>query len=144
MAPEQLTEVEISRMRQILAQHDSQSKPMTTIDLNNPPKQPYRFQKFPMMIYDLENSQPAHEIERNRPNGLGFETVHIAAKVVSMVVQNEEQLKNALEAGWTEQAPAFGEEPEYALSAKLQNEAERVQSQIDSVKRGPGRPRKEV
>lgn len=40
-------------MRQIVQMNDAQRKPMQTIDLNNPPKEPYRFQKFPMIVYDL-------------------------------------------------------------------------------------------
>ena len=140
MASEQLTEVEISRMRQILAQHDSEHKPMQTIDLNNPPRVPYKYQKFPMMLYDLVNSHPARDEEQPRRNGPGFDTIHIPAKVITLLVNSETQLKKAIEEGWSDQAPNFSEEQEFPLSAKYQNEASRVQEQIDATKRRAGRP----
>jgi hypothetical protein len=54
-----LTETEIARMRQLVLEHDSQAKKATIHDLNNPPKEQYRFQKFPMVVYDHQSSSPA-------------------------------------------------------------------------------------
>ena len=68
---------EVERMRQIVQMHDAQRKPMQTIDLNNPPKEPYRFQKFSMIVYDL--SQPS-----------------------TLIVRSEE-LQAALADGWSQQ-----------------------------------------
>lgn len=142
MPAQQLSESEVMHMRQILAQHDSQHKPMTTTDLNNPPKEQYRFQKFPMMVYDLNNSYPSRDEQRPKSNSLGFETVHVPAKVLAKVIHSDEELQYVLANGWSEQAPAFNEEREEPLSAKYQNEASRVDAVIEEQrKRGPGRPR---
>lgn len=116
--PQELSYEEISRMRQILAQHDSERKPMQTIDLNNPLREPYHFQAFPKMVYDLENSKPEH--------------------LVTLTVRNKAELDSAVSYGWSETAPAFGDSPEDELSPKFQAEAERVQEQIEQVRRKPG------
>ena len=144
MAPE-LTAEEIERMRQIVARHDSEHRPIQTFDLNNPPRQSYRFQKFPMMIYDHENSYPAHDEERTVIRGSlpVQEIFHVPAKLVSKIVHNQRELDQALEDGWSEQAPEFREEErEEPLSARYQAEADRIQSELERVnpKRGRGRP----
>jgi hypothetical protein len=144
MPTQQLSEQEVAHMRQILAQHDSEHKPMQVFDLNNPPKEQYHFQKFPMMLYDHANSHPAYDEERPSRVGMGTDTFHVPAKVITLVVETEEQLQRALGDGWSEEAPEFRETPNEHLSAKLAAEAEKVQEQIDARRRGPGRPRKEV
>jgi hypothetical protein len=75
---------------------------------------------------------------------MGTDTFHVPAKVITLVVETEEQLQRALGDGWSEEAPEFREMPNEHLSAKLAAEAEKVQEQIDARRRGPGRPRKEV
>ena len=144
MTASQLTETEVAHMRQLLAQHDNGHKPMTTTDLNNPPKEQYRFQKFPMMVYDLSKSYPSYEKDEPRRNGMGIESVHYPAKVVSRTVHSEDELQHFLGEGWSEQAPIYTEEREEPLSAKYANEASRVDAQIEEqrAKRGPGRPAK--
>jgi len=138
MTTQQLSETEIARMRQILLQHDSEAKKATIHDLNNPPKESYRFQKFPMALYDHQNSQPARDEDQPNRNGAGFVTVHIAARVVSMLVNSEEELQDALSSGWSQEAPEFREEREEPLSPKYQNEAARADSQLEEGrKRGP-------
>lgn len=117
---QELSHAELERMRQIVQQHDAQSKPMKTIDLNNPPKEPYIFQKFPKMVYDLEASTPGH--------------------VVTRVVRSEDELADALADGFSKEAPTYGAMPEEELSPKYQAEADRVQEQIEATRRG--RPRK--
>lgn len=143
MSTPQLSEIEIQRMRAILAQHDSEHKPIVTLDLNNPPRVAYRFQKFPMMVYDHANSYPAHDEEQQRKDGRGFEMVHIPARVLTSTVHSEDQLRAALADGWQEEAPNFSEEPENNLSAGLQAEANRVQQQIEETRRKAGRPTNE-
>jgi hypothetical protein len=118
---QELSFEEVNRMRQIVANFDGQRKPMQTIDLNNPPKEAYKYQKFPMMVYDLSHSTPQ--------------------KIVHMLVGSDEELNTALAHGWSEQAPAFSEEREEPLSAQYQAEAERVQDQINEAKAKRGRPR---
>ena len=124
-----LSASEIERMRHIIAQHDSETKKATIHDLNNPPKEPYKFQKFPMMVYDLEHSHPAQDVKQPKVNGMGTEVVHIPAKVVSQVVRSEEQLRAALAGGWSEEAPVFTEEREEPLKVAYASEA----GQIDAV-----------
>jgi hypothetical protein len=135
--PMNISESEIARMREILAQHDGQHLPMTTMDLNNPARKPYRFEKFPMAVYDHTNSYTGYEEERMTPAGR-FETVHVAAKIVSRIVRSEQELAGALADGWSEQAPEFREEREEPLSARYANEAGRIDEALE--KRKPGRP----
>lgn len=141
MSSKKMTDQEAARLRQLLSEHDSGQKPLTTIDLNNPPKQPYGFQKFPKMLYDHAASDPAHEEERLGKNG-AVETIHIKAKMVTVLVHSEEQLAEALANGWSETAPEYREDREEPLSAHYENEAARIDSQIASTRRGPGRPSK--
>lgn len=121
MQNQPLSAEEIQHMRQILAQHDAESKPVQTFDLNNPPRQPYVFQKFPMMVYATD--------------GEGH-----------LVVSSEAELSAALKQGFTRTAPAQSEVALPQLSASLQAEADRVQEQLEAnrraaaVRRGPGRP----
>lgn len=119
---QELSHAELARMRQIVEQHDAQRQPIRTIDLNNPPKEAYTHQKFPKMVYDLENSTPGH--------------------IVSAVVRDEEELAKAIAAGYSKEAPAFGNSPDDTLSPKYLAEANHVQQQIEETrKRGPGRPK---
>lgn len=121
MQNQPLSAEEIQHMRQILAQHDAESKPVQTFDLNNPPRQTYVFQKFPMMVYATD--------------GEGH-----------LVVSSEAELSAALKQGFTRTAPAQSEVALPKLSASLQAEADRVQEQLEAnrraaaVRRGPGRP----
>lgn len=117
---QELSFEEVTRMRQIVAQFDAARKPMTTVDLNNPPREPYKYQAFPKMVYDLNRSQPGH--------------------LITLTVRSQAELASALEDGWNETAPAFGDEPEESLSPKYQAEAEQVQAQIEDLKRKRGRP----
>lgn len=62
----QLSEEEIERMRDIVAQHDSQNKGgMKEFDLNNPPKLPYVYQPYPCIMYHhgKRKTQKAHSAE---------------------------------------------------------------------------------
>jgi len=106
----QFTPEEVERMRKIVMENDQQ-KPVETIDLNNPKPKPYRFQKFPKMIYSTQG--PGH-----------------------LTVVSEEDLQEALESGeWTEEAPSEIEQPEPYLSPALQREAEAKQAEIDAIKK---------
>jgi hypothetical protein len=119
--PQQLSESDYEHMRILLAQHESERKPVTIVDLNNPPRAAYRHQKFPMMVYDLEHST--------------------REKVVTGLVHSEKELMQALEDGWSENAPEYREERVEPLKATLQAEADQIDEQLH--KRGPGRPRRE-
>ena len=120
---EPLSHEEIERMRRIVQQHDSEKKPMQIYNLNDPPREPYRFQKFPMMLFDHAHSHPG--------------------RIVRMVANNEGELEKALENGWNEKPPAYREERVEPLSAAYQAEANRVDAQIQEAnKRGPGRPKR--
>lgn len=112
---DQLNPGEIERMRAILKDYDQKQAPLRTIDLNNPPKEPYTHQRFPKMVYDLESSKPGH--------------------IVSLVVRDEDELETALGAGYSKQAPSYGNAPEETLSPALQAEANTVQEQIEAKKR---------
>lgn len=138
----ELTEVEAARLRQILAEHDSQHKPLQIHDLNNPPKVQYIHQKFPMMVYDLEHSQPAHVTEEVvRVKGVPYKPGdHVPAQVISKIVRSEDELQDALAKGWSEKGPEFREEERAEpLSAAYQEEAERTQQRIEATQRHRGR-----
>ena len=117
-----LTQEEVERMRQIVLAADAERQPFQTIDLNNPPRQQYRFQKYPQMLYDLDTSTPQ--------------------KIVHYTVQNQEEFDAAIAEGWSEQPPNYTEQREEYLKPAYAAEASQVQEQIEQVKkRGPGRPR---
>ena len=120
--PQQLSEEQYEQMRILLAQHESERKPLIIVDLNNPPREPYRHQKFPMMVYDLEHST--------------------REKLITGLVHSEAELRHAIQDGWSEQAPEFREERIERLNPRLQAEADSVDEQLH--KRGPGRPKKDV
>ena len=111
----ELSHAEIERMRQIVKDHDAARQPMKTIDLNNPPKEPYKFQKFPKMVYGDGN--------------------------LTMLVHSEEELSEALADGYSEEAPVMEVQPE-ALSPKYQAEADQIQERLEQSRRKPGRPPK--
>lgn len=106
----QFTPEEVERMRKIVMEADQQ-KPVETIDLNNPKPKPYRFQKFPKMVYALDE----------------------AGK--HLIVASEEELEEALAEGWTEEAPITAAVEEPYLSPALQREADAKQAEIDALKR---------
>lgn len=106
----QFTPEEVERMRKIVMEADQQ-KPVETIDLNNPKPKPYRFQKFPKMIYSLDESGK------------------------NMMVRSEEELEEALAEGWTEDAPVIEQIEEPYLSPALQREADAKQAEIDALKK---------
>lgn len=104
----ELTHDEIERMRQIVLQHDqSTQKGMKEFDLNNPPKEPYRFKKFPMLVYDPDTGDHQQ-------------------------VENEAELKEALAEGWVnERPPVEAAEPE--LSGDDAAEAAAIQKKLDAL-----------
>jgi len=108
----QFTPEEVERMRKIVMEADQQ-KPVETIDLNNPKPKPYRFQKYPQMVYGVDDS----------------------GKTIHMLVQSDEQLAQAIEDGWSEQAPVMEVIEEPYLSPALQREADAKQAEIDAIKR---------
>lgn len=70
----QITPQEIERMRQLVAQHDSQGG-IKDFDLNNPPRLPYKYQEYPRIVY--------HHADRKM-----------------RTVNSDEELELALEAGY--------------------------------------------
>lgn len=119
--PQQLSEEQYEQMRILLAQHESERKPVTIVDLNNPPREAYRHQKFPMMVYDLDHSS--------------------RERLVTGLVHSDHELQQALSDGWSIEAPEYREERIEPLKASLQAEADAVDEQLH---RKPGRPKKEV
>jgi hypothetical protein len=79
-----LTPEQIEGMRSFLARHDARNRGKE-FDLNNPPKEPYRHQEYPTLVYN----------HRKRTHKL---------------VHNDKELKTALDAGWRKDPPT--EEPE--------------------------------
>ena len=111
----ELSHEEITRMRQIVQEHDARRQPMQTIDLNNPPKEFYRHQKFPMMVYDLQRSKPE--------------------KISFRIVASEKELEMSLADGFSLEAPNFGELPEQTLTVEAQREVAQAEEKIATAKR---------
>lgn len=144
MNQQQWTPTDIEKMRAMVQDYDNQHKPVQVHDLNNPPKEPYRYQKFPKMLYNHEQSQPAHEETRSAIVGSSVieESVHVRAKVVTLIVHSEEDLQAALADGWQTMPPNYSDEPENNLDPKFQREVEGIETQLAAVRRG--RLRKEA
>ena len=134
--PTEISPIEAEQMRALLAKYDSQHKPATIHNLNDPPKVPYRHQKFPMMVYNHAESFPAHTETRSAIVGSSVleETIHVKAHIHTALVQNEHQLRQALESGWSTEAPEFREDVPDTLSESAKAE----------VKKIDGRRRKEM
>ena len=49
--PADLTHAEIEKMRQLVNAHDREHNKIETIDINNPPKEPYQYREYPRMLY---------------------------------------------------------------------------------------------
>jgi hypothetical protein len=105
--PMELTHEEIERMREIVASHDSTNKGgIREFDLNNPPKQPYKYQEFPRLVYH-------HKKRTHKP------------------VHNASQLKAALAAGFDKKPfPAETDE----LDAGAASEAALIDEQLRAAK----------
>jgi hypothetical protein len=118
MAERQFTAEEIQNMRMIIAQQDKKEG-IREFDLNNPPKKQYIHQEFPKMMYRGGEHQ---------------------------VAQTREDEQAALKAGWGTkpgQAPKIEEPEETEEEKALRIEAESLKAENESLRRGPGRPRKE-
>jgi hypothetical protein len=109
-----LSHDEAERLRALLTQHDKQSMPKQ-FDLNAPPKEPYRYQEFPCVIYD-------HEARATR------------------IVHSAEERALWLAEGW-DRKPFPAEAAEVSLDPDEAAEVANV-DRVLNTKRGPGRPRK--
>jgi hypothetical protein len=130
--PQEFTASEIEIARRIVAQADGQAKnKIQVMDPNNPPKERYIHQKFPLMIYDLSECKPAFDkVEGLKVGNIVTEQkVHVPAKLVTKIVRDEVELQKALARGWSEQAPVFtqpddevGPSEQGPLESKTRNE----------------------
>lgn len=106
----QMTEADINKMREMVANYDAEQSPVKVVDLNNPPRVAYKYQKFPKIVYDLENSSEQ--------------------KIVFVTVENEDDLQSYLAEGWSENPPSYSEQREEPLSAAYQMEAAQVDEKL--------------
>ena len=130
----QLTQGEIERMRQIVNQHDSKNKNgIQMMDPNNPPKEPYKFQRFPMVLYNHKKSEAAQDksVGVKVGNVVTEQKVHVPAKYHTLTVNSEAELQKAKRAGWSEKAPELAlagaaavEEAEQAAAAEEVEQAQ--------------------
>ncbi len=135
-----LSEEEIRKMREMLAAHDAEASNEADFDPSKV-KVPYRFQKFPMMVYDHAESYPAYDTEKDVMRGsvVVRETVHVKAHLAEKVVRSQAELDHALAHGWSEAAPHFREE------AEAEEPEEQLSVQEHRARgRKPGRKPKEV
>jgi hypothetical protein len=104
----ELTAQEIERMRAIVAQHDRGQR-AEEFDLNNPKTAPYRYQRFPKMIY-------SH------------------AKRDSRIVRSEDELQGFMELGWTDQPYPAEPTETVQLDAASAAEVEQVDRKLAELK----------
>lgn len=87
-----LTVDEIEKMRQLVAAHDANNNfgGIKEFDLNNPPKQPYRYQEFPRIVYH-------HKLGKTKVVHSAEELLHAEARGYSkdapFTPQSEEELE---------------------------------------------------
>lgn len=108
----QLTAAEIERLREIVLAHDKKNLGgMKEFDLNNPPKEPYRYQEYPRCIYHHESGR-------------------------SKTVPHEAALTQALSEGWRlEPAPTSEPEAQPQLSAAEQAEVAAIDAEARKPKK---------
>jgi hypothetical protein len=110
MQNEHLTPAEIERMRAILAQHDQSAagKGNNSFDLNKPPKQPYRHQEYPRVIYHKNGKHKA--------------------------VKNATEFDAHLEDGWSDQPVGEVAQAAPALDAESAREAKAIDAQLKKAR----------
>jgi len=111
---QEITHEEAQRMRQILARFESESKPIQTIDLNNHPREQYIFQKFPMLVYRINET---------------------------LKVNCEEQLNDALDLGWSKDASSFHDERTEDLKPAYQMEVQQAETRLAEAREATRRRR---
>lgn len=111
---QQITHEEAQRMRQILARFEADSKPIQTIDLNNPPMEPYRFQKFPMIVYR------------------GSKTLKVAS---------DAQLDAAIDEGWSMDASKYHDNRDEDLKPAYQMEVQQAETKLAEAREASRRRR---
>lgn len=111
--PKPMSEEEAERIRELLANHDAENSNETDFDPSKV-KVPYRFQKFPQVVYDHAHSYPAYDEEKTviRGSMAVLEMTHIKAHFAQKVVNSQRELDAAVAAGWSETPPEFREEQE--------------------------------
>lgn len=105
----ELTAQEIERMRAIVAQHDRSTGKSEEFDLNNPRTAPYRYQKFPKMIY--------HHAKRD-----------------NRIVRSEDELQGFYELGWTDQPYPAEPTETVQLDAASAAEVEQVDRKLAELR----------
>ncbi len=107
MSPDPLSNDEIDRMRQIIAQHDAKTAQtaMKEFDLNKPSSGPYVYREFPFLLYD-----------------------HQAGK--TKAARNHEERQQMLADGWSE-SPCATEMPEIPLTPAEHAEADRIDAKLE-------------
>lgn len=104
----ELSHDEIQQMRAIIARHDNGHKPLKEFDLNNPPREPYKHQEFPRVMY--------HH---------GKRTTRLA--------QDADEMQLALDAGWKKEP--FSSEPDSEIELSAEELAE--VAKLDAEARKP-------
>jgi hypothetical protein len=120
-AQSQFTEAEIDKMRTVIFEHDKLSSPKT-LDLNNPPRQNYRFQEWPTVVCSLD----------------------AAGKPIMKKVHNPDQLAAALAAGWSKEQQAEAEPEEILLDPASQAEVDAVEKHLAELRKKKTPPVKAV
>lgn len=142
---QEFTPDQIEAMRQVVSDSDRSKQP-NVFDLSKPPMVPYKFQKFPQMVYDHKKSRPSRYKTYKTAQG---EERHdfIPVKYATKMAKNDAELKSLLAQGYEENPPVFDDptEPDeaaYEAEFSASDIAELDSEPTDAPRRG--RPRKEV
>lgn len=108
----QFSAQDIERMRAMVADHDKRTGPPKEFDLNNPPRENYRHQEWPTLLYGVN--------DEGKPT---YKRVH-----------SDDEMADALAAGWQKQP--VSDEPELpALTANEVEEVAQIDAQLKKKKR---------
>lgn len=78
-----------------------------SMDIANPPVKQIPIYEFPRVLYNHKRSKGPQIIIRVNPNTFLETETHVPEKIVTMTVENKEQLDKALAQGWDMKPPHF-------------------------------------
>lgn len=116
---QQYTQDQIEAMRRVVMESDK-ARSQNVFDLSKPNVMPYKYEPFPKMLYDHKRSKAPYWRERvvTIPGiGITKERELVPAELAYKIVDNEEQLKQALAEGYRKDAPRFDAPGESAGSS---------------------------
>jgi hypothetical protein len=132
------TNEEIEKMRETVLKADRAKISNNVFDLSKPPVVQYRHQEFPKMVYDHAKSEPSRDIMRKSGNG-NEELIHIPAKHAHKIVNNADELAEALSKGFQEKPATLGHIPVGAEDVEEEEIEAEPEAESTPQRKKPGR-----